>query len=524
MEFYNAVKKYGSVNAAAKQLGIPYSTFRRKLEKERRDSMKSFTLPPAISHQADRVKHFIISSAQDKTSVHKDFLANLEAYAKYLDAEILIGGFTYSKKLFMDNDPTSRNDDVWFADEVEPYIVHDRVAIGDMVLFCAEMNTLPTATLPLSGLETYTKDKWGIFPHTKIQLRSIANKKNALTKQIMTTGAVTLPNYIRKKAGVKAEFHHQIGAVVVSIAPDGAFFCRHIQATSHEDGSFYDLDRYVSGGEVTDEHRPLAMVHGDIHIEKIDPDVAWTTWGYDVENRRCVDKPNSLTNILRPEVRVFHDIIDFSARNHHNIDDHHFRYRSYFHGNDSVKSDLNLGATFLKEIGDPDITDYVIQSNHDNALVRWLKNFNVRYDPENYEFWLECELKYIKALKSVGSCFLFKEVMQELGVPESVTFIPEDGEDSELVLAGVDLSMHGHQGANGGRGSAVAFTKMGPKSITGHSHSPSITDGHMATGTNSLLDMGYNTGLSSWAHTNAILYQNGQRTLITMMNGRWFEV
>lgn len=524
MELHNAVKKYGSINAAARELGIAPSTFRRRLEKERRESIKSFSLPPAITYTVeDKTRHFIVTSAQDKTEVHTEFLNNLIVYSKFLDAEILIGGFTYSKKLFMDNDPTSRNNDVWFAEEVEPYVVHDRIALGDGIVFCGEMNTLPTATQPLAGLETYTKDKWGIFPHAKIQLRSIATKKNVISKQIMTTGSVTLPNYIRKKAGVKAEFHHQIGAVIVSIAPDGAFFCRHVQATSFEDGSFYDLDRYVSHGAVTEEHRPLAIVHGDIHIEKVDPEVAWSTWGYDAERRLCVTKENSLTNQLKPYYRVFHDLIDFSARNHHNIDDHHFRYKTYFRGDDSVKQNIQLASNFLTVIDDPDIQTFVIQSNHDNALIKWLKNPHVRYDPENYQFWLECELHYIKALRVEGHCFLFKEIMQDLGTPPYITFISEDGEDAELSLEGVDLSMHGHRGANGSRGSAIAFTKMGPKSITGHSHTPSITDGHMAVGTNSLLDLGYNLGLSSWAHTNALLYRNGQRALITMMNGRWFD-
>jgi predicted phosphodiesterase len=111
--------------------------------------------------------------------------------------------------------------------------------------------------------------------------------------------------------------------------------------------------------------------------------------------------------------------------------------------------------------------------------------------------------------------------MRNLGVRESnLHFIPED---QSLEILDTELAIHGHYGANGARGSASAFSKMGPKSITGHTHSPSITDGHMCVGTNSKLDMGYNRGLSSWAHTNAILYSNGSRALITMSNGRWFD-
>lgn len=519
MELHNAVKKYGSINAAAKELGIPPTTFRRRLDQEKRDSITSFTLPDPIVYKADNIRHFIISAAQDKTTVHEDFLNNLKAYAKYLDAEILIGGFTYSKKLFIDNDPRVRSDDVWFDESLDEYIIHDRVELGDNILFCAEMNTLPTAVQPLSGLETYTKSKWGIFPHAKVQLRSIATMMNSSAKQIMTTGAVTLPNYIRRKAGVKAEFHHIIGAVVVSLYPDGAFFCRHIHAKNLTDGSFYDLNRYISNGKVEDGHRPDALVHGDIHIEKIDPEVALTTWGYDVNSKTIKFKQDSLTALLNPKHRIFHDLIDFSSRNHHNVFDHHFRIKAYFHGRDNVKDDIKEGVDFLNLIADQDIKDIVIQSNHDNALIKWLKNPEVRNDPENYEFWLECELKYVKSLKYNMPCFLFSDIMYELGVSKEVEFIPED---STFIINDVELAIHGHYGANGARGSAAAFNKMGPKSITGHTHSPSITDGHMCVGTNSLMDMDYNKGLSSWAHTNAILYPNGHRTLITMSNGRWF--
>jgi hypothetical protein len=344
--------------------------------------------------------------------------------------------------------------------------------------------------------------------------------RDALSKQIMTTGSVTLPNYIRKKAGIKAEFHHSIAALVVSIAPDGAFFCRHIHATNNVDGTFYDLDRKVVGGKIIEGVRPEAIIHGDIHIEKVDPVVAKTTWGYDPVTKTATKNVNSLTERLFPKRRIFHDLMDFSSRNHHNVLDHHFRYQAYFHGRDNVKEDVQDGANFLYQIGNPDIHDIVIQSNHDNALVKWLKNWEVRNDPENYEFWLECELKYIRALKAGKGCFLYEDVMRDLGTPDSTTFVRED---DTFMVNDVELAIHGHYGANGGRGSPAAFAKMGPKSITAHAHSPSITDGHMCVGTNSKLDLGYNKGLSSWSHTDGLLYDNGHRTLITMMNGRWFD-
>ncbi|USM11548.1 putative T5 A1-like protein [Citromicrobium phage vB_CbaS-RXM] len=525
MELHEAVKQHGGKRAAARALGIPESTLRDQLKRERQAAMRSFVLPKALEahRHTDRTTHFIITAAQDKTEIHEDFWNNLQAYAGYLGAEIMIGGFTYSKKLFEENDPRVRSEHVWFDNRIEDRVMHDPIKLADQLIFCAEMNTLPTAVQPLSGLDSYTGSKWGIFPHAKYQLRTIATMKDALSKQIMTTGAVTLPNYIRKKAGVKAQFHHIIGAIVVSVAPDGAFWCRPIQANDLVDGSFYDLDRFVAKGKITTGHRPEALVCGDIHREKLDPTVALTTWGFDVETGEVNPNLPSLSNMLRPKRRIYHDLTDFSARNHHNIKDHHFRYKLHHStkGQDSVKADLMMSASFLKLTSDADIQDVVIQSNHDNALLKWVKTADAKLDPENYEFWLECELRCIRAYREGRDPFLYEEVMRDLTGPLPNTIFVE--EDSSYMVADVELAIHGHYGANGARGSAGAFNKMGPKSITAHTHSPSVTDGHTCVGVNGLMDMGYNVGLSSWLHCDALLYPNGKRALIVMMHGRWFD-
>lgn len=525
MELHDSVKKHGGIRPAARALGIAESTLRYQLAKEKQAAMRSFVLPKPLEAKRDpnRTTHFIITAAQDKTEIHEDFWNNLKAYAGYLGAEIMIGGFTYSKKLFEENDPRVRSENVWFDNRIEDLVMHDPIKLADQLVFCAEMNTLPTAVQPLSGLDAYTGSRWGIFPHAKYQLRTIATMKDALSKQIMTTGAVTLPNYIRKKAGVKAQFHHIIGAIVVSVAPDGAFWCRPIQANDLVDGSFYDLDRFVSKGQITTGHRPEALVCGDIHREKLDPVVALTTWGLDAATGEVNPALPSLSNTLRPKRRVYHDLTDFSARNHHNIKDHHFRFKLHHQKrNDSVKGDLMLSASFLAATSDPEIEDVVIQSNHDNALLKWVKTADAKLDPENYEFWLECELRCIRAYKEGRDPFLYAEVMRELaGSLPNTIFVQED---SSYMVCGVELSIHGHYGANGAKGSAAAFNKMGPKSITAHTHTPSVTDGHTCVGVNGLMDMGYNVGLSSWSHSDALVYPNGKRALITLMHGRWFDL
>lgn len=539
MSLRDEVKKHGGIRPAARALGVPESSLRYRMDKERqterRDALRSSALPAAVSFPVpeEGVHFFILTSAQDCTLIHEDFWQNLLAYQAWLrrefsaPCELMVAGFTYNKRLFENHDPSVRSDKVWFDERLDPYILHERVDIGRKLVFCGEMNTLPTASQPLSGFETYTRDKWGIFPHAKVQLRSIPTQKNALTKQIMTTGTVTHPNYIRKKEGIKASFHHVVGAVIVALRSDGSFWCRHIQANSLKDGSFQDLDRIVANGDVTTGHRVEALTYGDIHHEKLDAQVARQTWGYDVESGTVNPHLACLDSWLKPKKRFIHDLSDFAPRNHHNIKDHHFRFLTHQTETANVELALQGCTGFIQAISAPrpELTDSltaIIQSNHDNALLKWLKTADYKQDPENAIFFLECELEIHRWLRAGEDCPIFEIVMKRMGLPENVIFVGED--ESFLICGDIECAMHGHLGANGAKASPAAFTRMGSKSNTGHTHSPSITDGNFTSGVSGELDMGYNKGLSSWCHTHTTTYPNGKRALLTMMGGRFSEI
>lgn len=540
-EYQDAITTHGGIRAAARALEMPESTIRYHLKRltVSRDHVTlsvdevgfvskytSNRMPPPLVFQpiADRTRFFILTSAQDGTEIHKEFWASLQQYAEYLEhCEIIVSGFTYNKKLFENHDERAEN--VFFHEDIDEYIIHNQVHIGDKLVFCGEMNTLPTAVRPLSGFQTYTRAKWGVFPHVKVQLESVPTMKEEMAKQIMTTGAITLPNYVRKKAGIKAEFDHVIGATLVALDPDGSFWCRQIQATSANDGSFYDLDCLVTPDGVIEDQRVAGITYGDVHIEKVDPDVAIATWGYDVYTRSVAPAyfQTSVKGFLRPEYEFFHDICDFSTRNHHNIGDHHFILKSYLSGRDKVVDDLQLVADFLFAVETEETQSVVVQSNHDNAYSKWVKTgikSGVQRDPANYIFWLQSELLYCDLLrKGVNDPPLFEHMVRRLGAPSSVHFHEED---KSFKVANIECGMHGHLGANGAKASPTAFERMGSKSNTGHVHSAGITSGNYRSGVCSL-EMGYNKGLSSWSITHTVIYPNGRRTLITFQNGRFFE-
>jgi hypothetical protein len=106
------------------------------------------------------------------------------------------------------------------------------------------------------------------------------------------------------------------------------------------------------------------------------------------------------------------------------------------------------------------------------------------------------------------------------GCPDDTVFVSED--NSFTICGNIECGMHGHLGANGARATPTQFARAGAKSNTGHTHSPKILDGAYVAGVSGKLDMGYNKGLSSWAHAHIVTYPNGKRAILTMADGQFF--
>lgn len=514
--FMKSVKKLGSIRAAGRELGIPKSTAQDLFDRFSETQLRETKVKNSIKYSKPvkgEVKRYILTSAQNGTKVHEGFFRNLEAYAEHLGADILISGYTYNKSLFEDHSKTENK----YAECVEQYLTNDRYELGPNVVFCGEMNILPTAVNPLSGFETYTREKWGIFPHAKVQQQSIATMKDSPAKMILTTGTVTLPNYIQKKDGIKAEFHHVFGAALVEVCSDGAFFVRHLLGDK-KDGSFFDLTTQVYEGQVfTKGFNVLAITWGDIHLEKLDEECADASFGW---NGRI----NNLLDNLRPKYQFIHDLIDFKNRNHHNIKDSHFLFEQYVNDEESIAETIRNAAKFIDFIERPETQTFVIESNHDLALLRWLKTADYRLDQPNAVFFLEAQLAVYKAIEMGIEDFSIFEHLVEAQSSGTAQFLRED--DSFIISrqhgGGIECGMHGHLGANGAKGHARQFSKMGPKANVAHTHSAGIFDGIYTAGVTGSLDMGYNKGLSSWSHTHIVTYENGKRALLTMNKGRFF--
>ena len=516
-----ALRETGSQRKAAATLGISRRTLRDRLD-------KALTHKPLYAGRVGvfrrevfpvpkkGVARYILTCAQNNTPVHKGFMDNLEAYAAAVGAQIHISTYTYNHNAFGElstkQGTKKTQEDIWYDERVLPYRSDRSIEIAPALVWCGEMNILPTAVEPLSGLETYTGRKSGVFPAAKLSMRSVASVKSEPTKFNYTTGTVTQRNYIQKKAVQKAEFHHCYGALIVEVDADGDWFVRQLLAT--DDGSFYDLDAFASDGVVTFGHTVEAITWGDTHAEVVDPIIAAVCWD-----------EGGILDQLKPRYQFLHDLVDFRRRNHHDTRNPHLQFKKHVQGREAVEGEVeNTAALVVNKIIRPRTETVVVDSNHDNAFLRWLREGDYRTDPVNAVWFLEAQLEVYRAIKDGRDDFhLIEWALRKKGVPHEVRFLRQD--EPFLICkaygGGIECGMHGDLGPNGARGSPQSLKRIGRKANTGHTHSAGIYDGLWVAGLTAMMEQGYNIGPGSWSHSQILTHKNGKRQMITIWSGKW---
>jgi len=448
-------------------------------------------------------KAFIFTSAQNNTDVHKPFLKTLEHIADDLSAKMLISRFTYNKNGFQNG--TLENDELHYDSSLTKYLNDEKMRVCDGLVWCGELNILPTAKRALTGFEQYTGTNSTIIPHAKIQAISVPTPKSEQVKMMYSTGTVTLKNYIQKTAGQRAENDHCYGALLVIIDKNGTWFAYQLQTNTT--GKVYFLDKlYFPNGDIHPV-RPSGVNWGDDHSEKGDKVIL-----------QC---RKELLKELQPKNQYFNDLFDMTTRNHHNIKDAHFLADMFFNNDDSVLSDIKKASDLLSSLCSDNIKSHIVESNHDLALEGWLKNnlYDFRTDPQNATTYLELNLKLYNELKKGKKLSVLKYALTEY-IDKFYPNIKFYNVDDSILCAGVECGFHGHLGANGSRGTPEQFNKISRPVNTGHTHACSVLGNVYTAGISGNMEQGYNKGLSSWSHTHILTYPNGFRTLLTMKKVR----
>jgi hypothetical protein len=499
----------------AKLVSEKSKTPKAKAEKPAKPEKPLFggTLAPPQSREGSVIeKVFVLCAAQNNTSAHQRFIQALEVYCIRNQAVLKIAPTTYNKNAWEQRASviTAGSDGLWYDPAIEPYLSSEPLRLAPNFVWCADFDRLPTAVEPLSGLLDYTGPASGAFPHIQMRMQSVATGNNEVTKFLYTTGCCTQSNFIQRAAGKKAEKNLQWSALVVEVTDDGRFFARQLECID-ESGTFSDLNVEYSA-EGCKQASVAAITWYDIHASKADNIILAASF----------DGPKSIIEILRPGEQFIEDLTDFEERNHHNIKSGHFLARMLYRGTDSVEGGMATAANFLRRVERTWCKTLVVESNHDQAFIRWLDQADGHHDPRNSEYWHHWNAEVLKNIRLGNDNWLaFEAAVREHGDFQNVVFLREDV-PYKTSDAGVEGGEHGHRGNNGTRGGHKAYRGRGIKVNRGDEHSAGFYF-KTATSGASTKKMGYNKGASSWSASLIVTYQNGGRQIITIddATGEW---
>ena len=464
-------------------------------------------LSDEVLSEIEESEVFIVTSATNNCDLHQGFMKAIDRYRKKNKACLLIIPQRYKN-------PTNRVDgqiideDAWWPTEIHGRLTDDLVKLHDYLWLMAHVRIQTTAVNPLTGLEAFSEGASAIYGHPQVAMKTVPTPQNKLPKLMYTTGSCSMARYSETKAGIKGEFHHTIGALIVEKSGD-KFFIRNVAAD--ESGGFYDLNHYYGPEKIEKCRNTLALITGDEHVmfnDKANREATYTS-------------KNSIVNTLRPEKIVRHDVFDGYSISHHNRKDPIIQYSKHKNGHHLVQSELELTVRHIEETTPKFSENIIVASNHHEHLLRWLKESHPASEPWNADVWLEIWglLKETLEFKERGVVYRDPFALwMESRVSVKTRFLDRDAEDS---IGGVMIGFHGDQGANGARGSIHQYSKIGAKTVIGHSHSPGIRHSTFQVGTSSSLRLEYTNGPSSWAHCHCVIYPNGKRQLIFVINGEW---
>lgn len=485
------------------------------------------------------VARYIFTSVQNNTYLHPGWL-NLKAYADWLHdssgetantCEFIVGTYSYAldaygAKAVKRGAWKPDTDGPWYAPEIEEYIRDAQIEIAPGLVWCGQMNILPTTRHPLSGYETYNGRKSNIIPHAKVAMESIPSMPDEGTKFNWSTGTITQRNYIQKNAGIKAEEGHCYGGLLVEVTSEGNWYVRQLHIDGN--GAVYDVgpEGYagikVVGGEVYELGKGgiEAITWGDIHVREMEPwvrDLGWDTLA--TSNGPRV----GMLDTLKPKRQVMHDIFSMQSRGHHDMKDFHVMYEKFRAGQDVVEDEIAECAQFLTDSYRPWCETVVVPSNHDRHLERWLKEEDPRSDHVNAKYHNVLQAAKLDAIDKRDKHFnILKWALAQKGIPKRIRFLEED--ESYVICkdvdGGIECGLHGDRGANGSRGSTRGLTRLGRAVNKGHDHTAAIRDHVYSVGACGLR-FPYMRGPSGHSISHIVTFENGRRQIITMWEGKW---
>jgi transposase len=464
----------------------------------------SSDLPPQLQKAQERelnrdTKVILVTTAQNKTSVNKDFLNNLINYKNYItnelgkEAEIVIIPSKYRNPTNNVEDEKAKSED-WWDDFVDDYLFYGKLNFGDTLISC-DSHISPTSKNPLDGYEILAENNHVVLGHTKNHFTTLPRFRGDALRVMTSTGSITSKNYSKSKSGEHGALLHSYGFVVVELKDkDVCYIPRNVKVKS--DGSFIDITNEVTKLGVVKIESSLGFVFGDIHAEQV--------------NRDFLNITKKLVAKLNPEKSVLHDVFDGASVNVHESKDMFLKRLKIVQGKHLIENEVEECLNLIDEIKGCCGEVLISESNHDNFLTRHIDNENWKKDLHNSPAYLKYALiSQTVDLRNYGNILGYL-IWERFG--DSVKYMKMG---DSVYIADYQIASHGDYSSNGAKGATRGFSRLNLKLIHAHSHSPKLHNNVTCVGVTCHIEQYYNRkGLSSWAYAHSVIHDNGKNQLL----------
>jgi hypothetical protein len=444
-----------------------------------------------------KYKRFVISTAISGQKVHSEFLESIENYCSRNNAKLLLIP-CHDPAHNLDNEIEWHMDDTlvdfdWVFEKLD---LNSNVHISEIRVTAKQIN-------PTTGLGRFVQELGSaIFGSSKQSLEFVPVSKIKYPHALMSTGAISLPNYKTSKGNSLrtayiAHHDHKIGALIVEIQDDKIYHFRQIQAD--EKGGFCDIGKYYLKNSIKNVRSKLVI--GDYHSGQHDESAerAWL----------------ELCKEAHVDEVILHDLHNGLATNHHDAHKMVTQAKRAALGLLDAKKELGITGSVLNRWTTAVDKVTVTKSNHDEFLERWLEEARFAKDP--YNFQLGCKLA--DAMVD-GKDPLIEGVTLygNLKHPKRINWLKRD---QDYRIFGHENGAHGDVGPGGSKGTKIGLEKSYFSATIAHSHTAGILREVFQVGTTSWFDLDYNRGASSWMHCSCLEYDNGNRQLINSIRGEY---
>jgi hypothetical protein len=434
------------------------------------------------------VKRFVITSYTLNAEVNHNFLGALNTYCKKENAQLLVFPLKNGKEELVDE---SLKDVLFVTQDLD---------LNTNIRLLGLLNKASSYSQPTGLNRIGSRGQSCVVGGNMISISYVATAKGKLPHLVATPGSINdykRPNVVQKKNYLD-ELDHKLGAMIIEIEDKHFFHQRHVEF-NQKTKSFTDLGTEYSSRGIKKKY-PSHLVLGDWHSGSTDTSAS-EVW-------------ESLTKSLKINTWVLHDAFDGDSINHHEANNSTKRAQKAEAGLLNLKEELNFFTKDIIGVSKTVKNLVIVKSNHDEFLNRYLSEMRYKDEPQNLLTAMKMHVAWIE--HKIDPLMYGVSLLDT--PPKNIKWLKRD---ESYKVANIELGFHGDRGSNGmKRGSVNTFEQAYGKSILGHSHTPKISREVYIVGTTTSPFPDYGDGPNSWVQTSCLVYDDGTRQLLNIMNSK----